>query len=214
MYYKHFIHSDRPLETTHTSQPESSYKSSLLLTLVLGAVIGYLYNKRDKFSSVAVDTNVHTQQNFTPVELTAGKKLSRQEKSFSENASYMCQGVLYMSPAEFLKVVTKTGHDISEDNTSIIKVKLKEANKWLSVTSKRSSNQDRFLRDVWSKGFLSYPDYRLLVYVHPISSIKNSYISNLFLKSVTFNGNILIIKSKDSKSSYEERNQFQASEVS
>ena len=32
---------------------------------------------------------------------------------------------LYMSPAEFLKVVTKTGHDISEseDSTSIIKVK-------------------------------------------------------------------------------------------
>lgn len=166
------LHEDVRHTTIHTKaispvlqQPSSRHVSNpfLLLTLLLGGgVTLYLFTKRENKHPTFSSTNIYTQHEFSPSGLIGDSKFKRQERNFAENSTYLYQGVLYMSPASFIRLVTQVPNGISSKcSNSINKVETEQVKNWLQVTSsRRKSKHDKFLKDIWNEGILSYPDYR------------------------------------------------------
>ena len=167
------LHRDIRHTTVHTKtaspvlyQPNSSRVSNpyLFLTLLLGGGVAlYLFTKRENKHPPSVSTtNVYTQHEFSPSGLIGDAKFTRQERNFAENSTYLYRGVLYMSPASFIRLVTHVPNGISNKySNSVNKVETDQVKNWLKVTSsRRKTKHDEFLKDIWNDGILSYPDYR------------------------------------------------------
>ena len=146
-------------------QPSSGHVSNPFVFLMLflgGGVTLYLFTKRENKHPTFSSTNIYTQHEFSPSGLIGDSKFKRQERNFAENSTYLYQGVLYMSPASFIRLVTQVPNGISnKSSNSVHKVETEQVKNWLQVTSsKRKSKHDQFLKDIWNDGILSYPDYR------------------------------------------------------
>ena len=156
------IHTE--IHTPTLTKPNNRLYSNpvFVLTLLFGCGSLYVLTRRDKQQTTLSTTNVFTHQTFNPSELIGQSKISKQERNFAENATYMYQGVLYMSPASLLRSLTRVSSELSHKNIhSISKIESPQVSEWLdSTSSKRKSSHDRFLKDNWNAGIISYPDYR------------------------------------------------------
>ena len=148
------------------SNPKLYSNPVFILALLFGCGSLFILTRRDKQHTTLTTTNVFTHQTFNPTVLIGQSKISKQERNFAENSTYMCQGVLYMSPATLLRLLTRVPSELAPKNThSITKIENAQVNEWLEVTSsKRKGNHETFMKDIWNCGILSYPDYRQVLH--------------------------------------------------
>ncbi|KAI6661949.1 Calcium uptake protein 3, mitochondrial-like isoform X2 [Oopsacas minuta] len=158
------IHTKSTTQILDTTSSKYTSNRLIILALLLGGgVTLYLYTKRESKQPNLSTTNIHTQQTFHANELVGDSKLTKQERIFAENSTYLYQGVLYMSPASFIRLVTQVP-TLDKNAHSVNKVDTKQVNKWSDLTSSnRERNHEGFLKNIWNDGILSYPDYRFLV---------------------------------------------------
>ena len=159
------IHTESQTQIINQPNKKLFYNRIFTLTLLFGGGSLYILTRRGKQHTTISTTNVFTHQTFSPNELIGQSKISKQERNFAENATYMCEGVLYMSPATLLRLLTLVPSELAPKNTrSITKLENPQVRKWLETTSSnRKSSHLRFLKDIWNSGILSYTDYRYYI---------------------------------------------------